>query len=102
MTTVVIGDRLTPEDIARVAREDAPVEISDSAREQVRASRDRVASVIDSDRAVYGINTGFGELVSERIPRDRLEQLQTNLVRRRGCAPGSSGAGRAGREGYAC
>ena len=81
MTTVVIGDRLTPEDVARVARDDAPVEISHSARERVRASRERVASVIDSDRAVYGINTGFGELVSKRIPRGQLDQLQTNLVR---------------------
>ncbi|PSP46074.1 histidine ammonia-lyase, partial [Halobacteriales archaeon QH_6_66_25] len=81
MTTVVIGDRLTPEDVARVARDDAPVEISGGARERVRASRERVASVIDSDQAVYGINTGFGELVSKRIPRGQLDQLQTNLVR---------------------
>ena len=101
MTPIVVGDRLTPEDVARVARDGAPVEISDAARERVRASRERVASVIDSDQAVYGINTGFGELVSKRIPRGQLDQLQTNLVRSHASGRDWSGAVRAGRGGCA-
>ncbi len=78
---VVVGETLTPEDVAAVARDDVMVEISDEARERVRDSRERVDSVIESGDAVYGINTGFGELVTERIPQDKLEELQTNLVR---------------------
>jgi len=81
VSEVVVGDRLTPEDVASVAREDATVRISDEARERVRQSRERVDSVIESGQAVYGINTGFGDLVSERIPREDLDALQTNLVR---------------------
>jgi len=81
VSDVVVGDRLTPEDVARVAREDATVRISENARERVRTSRERVESVIDSGQAVYGINTGFGQLVSERIPREDLDALQANLVR---------------------
>jgi len=81
MSAVVVGGHLTPADVAAVARGGATVEISDQARERVRTSRERVESVIESGQAVYGINTGFGELVSERIPRADLEQLQTNLVR---------------------
>jgi histidine ammonia-lyase len=81
MSEVVVGGRLTPEDVARVARDGATVRISDEARERVRTSRERVESVVESGQAVYGINTGFGELVSERIPRRDLDQLQTNLVR---------------------
>lgn len=80
-TPVTVGERLTPEDVARVAREDAPVRISDDARERVRQSRERVESVVESGEAVYGINTGFGELVTERIPGEGLADLQTNLVR---------------------
>jgi len=81
VTQVVVGEELTPEDVAAVAREDATVTISEAARERVRESRERVESVVESGDAVYGINTGFGELVTERIPRDELEDLQTNLVR---------------------
>jgi histidine ammonia-lyase len=78
---VVVGERLTPEDVVAVARRDAPVRVAETARERVRASRERVASVVDGDEAVYGINTGFGQLVTERIPSDELAALQHNLVR---------------------
>lgn len=44
-------------------------------------SRERVESVVESDEAVYGINTGFGKLVTERIERDDLDDLQLNLLR---------------------
>ena len=75
------GESLTVEDVVAVAREDAPVEIADAAREAVRTSRGRVEDVLDSDEAVYGITTGFGELVDERIPRSAVDELQANLVR---------------------
>jgi histidine ammonia-lyase len=78
---VLDGDSLTPEAVAAVAREDAPVAVAEAARERVRSARERVAAVVDSGEAVYGLNTGFGELVDERIPPEDVEALQTNLVR---------------------
>jgi len=72
------GGSLTVEDVVAVAREDAPVEIADAAREAVRTSRGRVEDVLDSDEAVYGITTGFGELVDERIPRSAVDELQAD------------------------
>ncbi|MDL5363134.1 histidine ammonia-lyase [Halalkalicoccus sp. NIPERK01] len=78
---VLDGASLTPEDVAAVARDGRPVAISDSAREAVRESRERVEEVLDGDEAVYGLNTGFGQLVTERIPARDRERLQTNLVR---------------------
>ena len=78
---VLDGESLTPEDVARVAREDAKVVVPEAAREAVRESRTRVEAVVESGEAVYGVNTGFGQLVTERIPEDDLETLQTNLVR---------------------
>lgn len=79
--TVVVGETLTPEDVQAVARDDATVAISDRARSRVRESRERVESVIESGEAVYGINTGFGELVTERISPEDRDDLQRNLVR---------------------
>jgi histidine ammonia-lyase len=78
---VLDGDSLTVEDVVAVAREGAPVQVPEPVREQVRESRARVEGVLDSGEAVYGLNTGFGELVDQRIPPDDVDQLQTNLVR---------------------
>ena len=78
---VLDGESLTPEAVARVAREDAPVTVADAARDRVRAARERVRSVVDSGETVYGVNTGFGDLVEERIDREDLQRLQANLVR---------------------
>lgn len=86
---VLDGESLAPEDVAAVAREDRAVRIADDAREAVRESRERVEEVIESGETVYGLNTGFGQLVTERIPEDELERLQTNLIRSH-----SSGVGR--------
>jgi len=83
------GESLTPEEVARVAREDARVVVPEPAREKVRTARERVEEVVESGDPVYGVNTGFGELVDERIPREDVEQLQLNLVRSH-----AAGAGR--------
>jgi len=77
----VDGQTLTPAAVERVARDGASVHVPEAARERVRESRERIEEVLDADEAVYGVNTGFGELVDERIPRDELDELQVNLVR---------------------
>ncbi|WP_435362037.1 histidine ammonia-lyase [Haloarchaeobius sp. DFWS5] len=90
MTTVSLdGESLTPEDVAAAVRDGVTVEVPESARERVREARERVVDVVESGEAVYGLNTGFGELVNERIPREKIEELQTNLIRSH-----SAGSGR--------
>jgi histidine ammonia-lyase len=89
MTVEADGESLTPEDIARVAREDESVVVPEATRERVRNTRERVEAVVESGEVVYGLNTGFGELVDVRIPPEDVEQLQTNLVRSH-----AAGAGR--------
>ena len=57
-----------------------PVALDDGAWEAVEASAASVGEIVASGRTVYGINTGFGLLASTRIPADRLEELQRNLI----------------------
>ena len=83
------GESLTPEEVVAVARDRVPVTITADARERVRTARERVADVLESGEPVYGLNTGFGELVDERIPPDSVERLQANLIRSH-----AAGAGR--------
>lgn len=89
MTVEIDGETLTPEDVAAVARTDEPVVVPATAREKVRIARERVEEVVESGEAVYGVNTGFGELVDERISDEDVEKLQLNLVRSH-----AAGAGR--------
>src|SRR6056297_1153970 len=75
------GETLTPADVERVARRGAPVELTDEAMANVETARERIEDVVDSGEPVYGVNTGFGELVDEQIAPDELERLQHNLLR---------------------
>ena len=61
---------------------ETPVQVSlpDSANAAIQRSVDCVNQVLDEDRTVYGINTGFGLLAQTRIEKDHLEELQRSLV----------------------
>ncbi len=64
----------------RAVWEGAPVALDDAAWAAVNASAEAIGRILDSGRTVYGVNTGFGLLAQTRIPADRLEELQRNLI----------------------
>jgi histidine ammonia-lyase len=78
---VLDGESLQIEDLVRIARDLARVEISDKALEKVRAGRKIVEGKIKSGKTAYGINTGFGRLADTRIDDEDLDLLQLNLIR---------------------
>lgn len=75
------GRTLTVADVAAVAYDDARVEVEPVAREAVELSRERIETVLDSGEAIYGVTTGFGRLVEERIEAADRHALQRNLLR---------------------
>ena len=89
---VLDGSPLSIDDLVRVARTtlNAPVrvELAPAARERVAASRAVVTAALAGDRAVYGLNTGFGSLSRVRIDRDRARDLQKNIIRSHACGVG--------------
>ncbi len=74
-------DRLGLEDVAAVARDGAQVGLSPEARERVSAFREHIGRIEDSERAVYGITTGFGALAMTRIPPEERRELQHAILR---------------------
>lgn len=74
------GDNLTLEQAARIVFSGEPVEVGRAARERVERSAASVAEIVSAGIPVYGINTGFGMLSTESIPRDHLRELQRNIV----------------------
>src|SRR5437588_3216095 len=83
------GKPVSSEGIADVAYNGEPVQIADSARARILASRKVIDDIIARDTVVYGVNTGFGKLADVRIPRGEIGALQLNLVRSHACGIGS-------------
>lgn len=59
----------------------AKVKLADSAMKRVRASYDYVQKLARGEKAVYGVNTGFGLLSDVKIASEKLAELQINLLR---------------------
>ncbi len=82
------GADLTLKTLASFDRQHPQAALAEKARARMQKSVDTVHHVIETDRVVYGVNTGFGALAREHISRDRLIQLQYNLVRSHACGLG--------------
>ncbi|MGQ9856515.1 MAG: histidine ammonia-lyase [Fervidobacterium sp.] len=79
-SVVIDGEHLTLEDVHIVSRRYAEVSISPVAYEKVEKSRRVIDNVINENKPVYGVNTGFGALANVRISREKLKDLQRNII----------------------
>jgi histidine ammonia-lyase len=75
------GNSLSIEDVTRVCREGAKAALDETSKAGMKKSRAFVQKILKEDRTVYGINTGVGELVNQRIPVEDVEKLQHNLLK---------------------
>jgi histidine ammonia-lyase len=78
---LIDGGSLTLDDLESVARTRRPVALAPAAREAVVRGRRVVDEAVNQHAVVYGVNTGFGNFADVVIPKDRLRDLQINLVR---------------------
>lgn len=82
-----LGSNPSLDDLAAVAGR-RRVSFDPPAKKRVAASRARLVKATATGRAIYGVNTGFAELASRRIPNDQLQTLQRNLVLSHSCGVG--------------
>jgi histidine ammonia-lyase len=87
-TRVLTGADLEISDVWAVAVEGAPVELGDGARERMRAAREVVERAAASPARTYGVNTGFGRLVTQTIASELADELQVRLLRSHACGVG--------------
>ena len=81
MTITLNSSGLTMEQVVKVARNGAKIEISKEALEKMAATRAHIETLAKAEVPVYGISTGFGALANQHIaPEDRV-QLQKSLIR---------------------
>src|SRR5262249_58313908 len=72
---------LTLDDVAAVARDGTPVVLAAPARTRMAASRAVIQKALAGEKAIYGVNTGFGTLKDRTISADQVRDLQMNLLR---------------------
>lgn len=57
------------------------VKIAESAKKRIKEAQKYVGKLAAGKKAVYGVNTGFGLLSDVKIEKEKLAQLQVNLIR---------------------
>ena len=74
------GNSLTLQEVIRVARSGEEAVLRPAGEEQIRRSRKIVDRILEEERPVYGISTGFGDFSKVFIEKDKRAQLQRNLI----------------------
>ena len=73
-------DHLDLDSVNGIANGSIKAELCQEALDKINTSRQRVEKMAASDKAVYGINTGFGPLCDTQITPEQTNLLQTNLL----------------------
>jgi len=72
---------LTLNDVRAALAGPITVALTPAAETRIARAAETIARLVAAGDPIYGVNTGFGRLASERIGAENLERLQVNLVR---------------------
>jgi len=81
LKAVIVGRRVSIEEVHRVARLGANATLSETAEFELSQTRALLERSLAAGETIYGVNTGFGALSETRIPAAKLDELQRNLLR---------------------
>lgn len=82
------GSKLTLSQLKKILYTSEPVQASKESLTKVKNSRKAVEEIVNQEKTVYGINTGFGKLSDVRIDKNDVETLQLNLIHSHACGVG--------------
>ncbi len=76
----IIPGQLTLQDLRRVNNEQTFITLDDSSKDKIKKANETILNIVNEDRTVYGVNTGFGSLANTKIAKEDLEDLQRRIV----------------------
>ncbi|WP_339262851.1 histidine ammonia-lyase [Solibacillus sp. FSL W7-1472] len=82
------GQNLSIEQLGNILYNGEKIEIAEEAKLRVVKSREAVERIVQQDKTVYGINTGFGKFSDVKIAEHEVSKLQVNLIRSHACGFG--------------
>ena len=81
MQNILLGfDNMTIEDLVAIARDRAGVQLTKASKERIAKTRKLIEKLVEEEKAIYGVTTGFGALSDVTIPKKDSGQLQTNIL----------------------
>jgi len=82
----ITPDDLTFEIIQDILENEVKLQLSEKSKQLIQKSKDYLDKKLqESEKPIYGINTGFGALCNIVISNDQLSKLQENLVISHAC-----------------
>ncbi|MFN3453353.1 MAG: histidine ammonia-lyase, partial [Pseudobdellovibrio sp.] len=78
---IIDGHSITLNSLNEMVYTAGTFELAESAKVEIKKSRDYIEGRIRQGEVMYGVNTGFGAFSSVRISDSEIEQLQRNLIR---------------------
>lgn len=82
------GGSLTLEQMEQIVYKRVEIVLDEEALQRVQKSREAVERIVQNDKTVYGINTGFGKFSDVKIDEKDTKDLQLNLIRSHACGVG--------------
>ena len=79
---------LTIEKLHEIVHEQHKIELSKSSIKRILDCRSFLDKQSDFNIPIYGVNTGFGSLCNEFISKEKIEEIQLNLVISHACGFG--------------
>ena len=73
-------DQFKYQDVLEILKNPSKAQLNEQSKDQIIKSQQNVQQIVESDRTVYGINTGFGPLCDVKISEEETAQLQHNLI----------------------
>ena len=80
MIRIGTGQRLSIEDVVRVARHGEQVELAPEALERIKVCRAMLDRKVLAHETMYGVNTGIGELADVALTDEQVQQFQRYLI----------------------
>lgn len=85
---IITGNDLSLEEIVDVARKGCKISLSEDTVKSVIESRKIIDDIVENEKVVYGVTTGFGEFCNVSISKEDCSRLQENLIRSHACGYG--------------
>lgn len=86
---IALKNKLSLEDFIKICSSDVRIELNPRQKEKIKQGRETLEGLLRKKTLMYGVNTGFGALAQEIIKREKIDELQLNLIRSHACGVGN-------------
>ncbi len=86
---IALKNKLSLEDFIKICSSDVWIELNPRQKEKIKQGREILEGLLRKKTRMYGVNTGFGALAQEIIKREKIDELQLNLIRSHACGVGN-------------